>query len=41
MVYGDPWGAVEVLIDRGRFDAFALMDLSLRYPDTSLFVPEH
>jgi hypothetical protein len=37
----DPWGAVEVLIDRGRFDPFSLMELSLRYPDTSLFIPEH
>ncbi len=37
----EPWGAVEVLVKRERFDAMALMELSLRYPATSLFVPEH
>jgi hypothetical protein len=37
----EPWGAVEVLIDRRRFDPLALMDLSLRHTDTSLFIPEH
>jgi len=37
----EPWGAVEVLVSRGRFDAFALMELAERYPATSLFVPEH
>lgn len=37
----EPWGAVEVLVSRERFDAVALMELSLRYPGTSLFVPEH
>lgn len=37
----EPWGAVEVLVRRDRFDAFALMELSARWPDTSLFVPEH
>lgn len=37
----EPWGAVEVLVRRERFDAVALMELSLRYPGTSLSVPEH
>lgn len=37
----EPWGAVEVLVGRERFDALALMELSLRYPGTSLSVPEH
>jgi hypothetical protein len=34
-----PRGAIEVLVARERFDALALMELSLRYSDTSLFVP--
>lgn len=37
----EPWMADEVLVSRARFDALALMELSLRYPATSLFVPEH
>ncbi len=37
----EPWGALEVLVKRERFDAMALMELSLRYGATSLFVPEH
>jgi hypothetical protein len=37
----EPWGVVEVLVRRERFDALALMDLSLRYPDTAVNVPEH
>ena len=37
----DPRAAVEVLIDRAKFDAMRLLELSLRYPDTSLFVQEH
>lgn len=37
----EPWGAVEVLISRDRFDPFALIELVNRYADTSLFIPEH
>ncbi len=37
----EPWGAVEVLVSKDRFDAFAIMDLANRYPATSLSVPEH
>ena len=37
----EPWGAVEVLVRRERFDALALMDLAARYPATALQVPEH
>ena len=37
----EPRGAVEVLVRRDKFDAVALMDLSLRYPGTSLSIPEH
>ena len=37
----EPWGAVEVLVRRERFDAPALMELSLRYSGTSLSVPDH
>lgn len=36
-----PWGAVEMLVRRERFDALALMDLAARYPATALQVPEH
>jgi hypothetical protein len=32
----EPWGALEVLVKREKFDRFALMELSLRYPDTVL-----
>jgi hypothetical protein len=37
----EPRVAVEVLVRRERLDVPALMELSLRYPDTSLFVPLH
>lgn len=37
----EPWGAVELHVDRERFDVFALIDLTRRYPDTSAFIPNH
>ena len=37
----EPLGAVEILVSRSKFDAFALMELSLCWPDTALFIPEH
>jgi len=37
----EPWGAVEVLISRDRFDPFTLIELASRYADTSLFIPVH
>lgn len=37
----DPWGVLEVEIERSRFDALALMELAKRYPETSLRIPEH
>lgn len=37
----EPWGVVEMLVTRERFDAPALMDLAGRYPATALQVPEH
>lgn len=37
----EPFGALEVRVRRERFDALALIELSLRYPDTALNVPEH
>ena len=37
----DPWGAVELSVDRSRFDPMALMELAERYRDTALDVQEH
>ena len=37
----EPWGAVEALVARSRFDALALIELSLRYPSTAVSVPVH
>jgi hypothetical protein len=37
----EPWGAMELLVRREKFDALVLMELSLRYPDTAVSVSEH
>lgn len=36
-----PWGAVEVLVERDRFDSMAMLELAQRYPLTALHIPEH
>jgi len=36
----DPWGAVELAVKREKFDPLAIMELSLRYPDTALQLPQ-